>query len=76
MSQRVIVGLHPGADPGTVRKRLEAAGADSVQGPRPELPDVLIATVPDGKDANEFLQQAKSTQGVRYAEADAWRTTS
>ena len=75
MSQRVIVGLHADTNVNPVKTALEAAGAESTSGPSPELPDVLIATIPNNQDTNEFIRVAREISGVRYAEPDSWRFT-
>jgi hypothetical protein len=76
MSQRVNVGLAPEADIQAVRLALATeADVESVAGPTPELPDVLIVTLADVRDADEFVAFAQALQGVRYAEPDVWRFT-
>lgn len=74
-TQRAIIGLHPDADLSSVKAQLYGAGAQQLSGPAPELPDVLIATLPSTANLRRFLQAAQRTPGVRYAEADAWGTT-
>lgn len=73
MAQRLIVGLHPNTDWGPVQSKLTAAGAEQVRGPSPELPDVLIVTIPSELNLEEFLRQTRTWPGVRYAEADTWQ---
>ena len=75
MSQRVIVGLKPGAGVKPVKKALGAAGAESVRGPSAESPDVLIVTIPDNQNINEFIRMTQKVRGVRYAEPDSLQFT-
>jgi len=75
MSQRAIIGLQPGADWAGIKQRLVAAGAESIRDPSPSQPDVLVATIPDARAMDAFLQSARTMPGVRYAEPDAWRTS-
>lgn len=75
MTQRAIIGLTPDAKFPSVRRRLSAAGAEEVQAPTPELPDVSVVTLSSERNLAEFLEKARSIPGVRYAEADVWRTT-
>lgn len=75
MSQRVIVGLKPDTNVKPVKTALGKAGAESVGGPSLELPDVLVVTIPNDQDINEFIRIAQKLPGVRYAEADAWQFT-
>lgn len=75
MSQRVIVGVEPDTDIKTIKAALGEATAESVQGPSPELPDVLIVTIPNDQNINEFISLAKKLPGVRYAEPDSWQFT-
>jgi hypothetical protein len=73
MGQRVNVGLVTGAEWALVEKDLIEAGAESVRPPSPELPDVLIVTIPDHEDVREFVRRARELPGVRYAEPDSWQ---
>ena len=75
MSQRVIVGLEPDTNVKLVKTALGAAGAESVRGPSLELPDVLIVTIPNDREINEFIRMALKVPGVRYAEPDSWQFT-
>ena len=75
MSQRVIIGLHEGANWTGIKQALIAAGAESVREPSSAQPDVLIATLPDDRNVDAFLKSATTLSGVRYAEPDAWRTS-
>jgi cell division protein FtsX len=75
MSQRVIVHLEPDTDVKPIKTALEAAGAESVRGPALELPDVLIVTIPNDQNINEFIRKAQEVPGVRYAEPDSWQFT-
>ena len=73
MTQRVVIGLEPGAEWSAIKTKLVAAGAESVTDPSPSQPDVLIATISSERNVEEFVQQAKKIAGVRYAEGDVWR---
>jgi hypothetical protein len=75
MSQRVTVGLKLNTDVKPVKTAFEAAGAESIRGPSLELPDVLIVTIPNDQDINEFIRMAQKVPGVRYAEPDSWQFT-
>lgn len=75
MSQRVIVGLEPDTDVNRVKTALGEARAESVQGPSPELPDVLIVMIPSDQDIDAFISTAQQLPGVRYAEPDSWQFT-
>jgi hypothetical protein len=75
MSQRVIVGLNPDTDVKPVETALGAAGAESVRVHSLELPDVLIVTIPNDQDINEFIRIAQNVPGVRYAEPDSLQST-
>lgn len=75
MSQRVTVGLKPDTDVEPVKSALKAAGAESVRGPSLELPDVLVVTIPDNQDINEFIRMVRELPGVRYGEPDSWQFT-
>ena len=71
---RVVVGLVPGSQPGTVADVLRSQGAQFVQGPMPSLPDVLVAEFPD-EAAQGTLAKIAALPGVRYAEPDALQST-
>lgn len=73
MSQRVVVGLESNAEANLVTAALEEAGAESTHGPTSELPDVLVVTIPDQHNIDEFIRAATSVPGVRYAEPDSWQ---
>ena len=75
MSQRVIVGVEPDTDLKTITVALGEAKAESVQGPSPELPNVLIVTIPNDQDINQFISHVQTLPGVRYAEPDSWQFT-
>lgn len=73
MSKRVIVGLTPQTAVRPVRATLLKAGAEAVRGPTPELPDVLVVTIPNDLDMAEFIRLAQEVAGVDYAEPDSWQ---
>jgi hypothetical protein len=75
MSQRVNVGLISDTNAKPIKTALKVAGATSVHGPAPELPDVLVVTIPNHLDINEFINDAQKLPGVRYAEPDSWQFT-
>ncbi len=75
MSQRVIVGLELDTSVEPIKTAFGEAGAESISGPSLELPDVLIVTIPDDQDINEFIRNARMMPGVRYAESDSWKFT-
>jgi len=73
MSQRVIVGLEPGADVAGIKAALAAHGVDWSRDPSPAQPDVLVVSVTG--DVDEAMRAAKALRGVRYVERDAPRST-
>lgn len=75
MSKRVIVGLEPEISVNSVKTALGAAGAESIQDPTTELPDVVIVTIPSDTDLDEFMRMARMVLGVRYVEPDSWQFT-
>lgn len=75
MSQRVIVGLKSDTSVESIKAALGVAGAESVQGPSLELPDVLIVSIPNDQDIDEFIHKVQKVPGVRYAEPDSWQFT-
>ncbi len=66
---RILVSLQPGVDPGRVAAALREHGATASE-PAPELPDVIVAEIPDA-DAGAFLDAAARIPGVAAAEPDA-----
>jgi hypothetical protein len=72
---RVIVGLTPDADWRAVDRSLREQGAEDVRPPRAELPDVVVATFPEGTDVEELSSRALRLPGVAYAERDVFRST-
>lgn len=75
MGHRIIVGLKPGAHWPGIKDKLIEVGAQSVSNPSATQPDVLVADIPAAHNVDEFLNRAKSVEGVRYAERDAWSST-
>ena len=75
MSQRVVIGLEPGADWPAIRQELVARGAETVSVPSPSQPDALVVTIGSDRHLDDFLQQSKTIVGVRYAESDAWQSS-
>lgn len=74
MATRVLVTLQSDADVPGVLTRLTALGAAEVQPPRPELPDVCVATVDERQTAaEEWATQAAAVPGVATAEVDQLR---
>ncbi len=74
VSTRVLVSLLPGVDPAPVTEELTALGAESVQLPQPELPDVCIALVDESAIAPQaWAEEARNVAGVAYAEVDQLR---
>ena len=71
MAKRVLVTVTPDADPDEVTASLRAAGATRVTPPRPELPGVAVAEVPD--DDSVTLEQLEALPGVERAEPDELR---
>jgi cell division protein FtsX len=69
------VGLKPDTNVRQVKTALETASAESVRGPSLELPDVLIVTIPDNQDIEEFIRMVRKVPGVRYVEPDSWQFT-
>ena len=75
MNQRVIVGLMPSADWPRLKAALLAAGASQLSEPVSYQPDITVASLPAGRDAQAFMNKAKKLKGVRYAELDAMSGT-
>jgi len=74
MSTRVLVTLQPDTSPDQVVDALTALGATEVQPPRPELPDVCIATVDEQQHSPEaWAASARQIPGVAVAEVDQLR---
>ena len=74
MSTRVLVTLHPDTSPDRVVDALTALGATEVQPPRPELPDVCIATIDERQHAPDaWAPSARQIPGVAEAEIDQLR---
>lgn len=74
MSTRVLVTLEPDTDAADVADALSGLGALEVTPPRPELPDVLVATVDDQQHpATDFAAAAQRLPGVAGAEVDQLR---
>jgi hypothetical protein len=71
MSQRLNIGLEPGADWAQIKKQLVAEGADWSSKTQP---DVLTVSIPDDRNISEILERVKRLTGVRYAERDAMRS--
>jgi cell division protein FtsX len=75
MGHRINVGIAAGTDAGSLTRALRSAGAESVQGPSTELPDVLRVSLANGRDVDDFARQVRQFPGVRYVERDAWQFT-
>jgi hypothetical protein len=75
MSQRLIIGLEPGADWARIKQQLVAEGADWSRDPSQTQPDVLVVSIPDDRNVSEILGRVKGLPGVRYAERDAMSFT-
>ncbi len=75
MDQRVIVGLVSGTDWQRLKAALLTAGATHLSEPVSYQPDVTVATLPAGRDAQAFMAKAKKMKGVRYCEPDAMSGT-
>lgn len=69
---RIVVGIVAGHETGSVAEALRAAGARSVQGPAPALPEVLVADFPE-EDIESTLRSVSNLPSVRYAEPDELR---
>jgi hypothetical protein len=74
---RVVVGLEAGTVVSHAEAVLRGAGAHTVTGPAPSLPDVVVAAFDDRPEAEQkrLLEQLKAAPGVRYAELDTLRTS-
>lgn len=74
MTARVLVSLQPGASADRVAAALQDLGADSVQPPQPELPDVCVATLDEGRHPPQaWISAARRLPGVAEAELDQLR---
>ena len=77
MSQRVIVGLNSAAEvTPALRGALASLGAEQVGEPSASMPDVVVATLPEGADIEGFMRSVRALPGVRYVERDAMRFSS
>lgn len=74
MATRVLISFRAGSDPGPILAGLTALGAESVQAPRPELPEVCIATVDETTvEPEQWALRATELPGVQAAEVDRMR---
>jgi hypothetical protein len=73
MSDRIIIGLDPGASPQSIISRLLEIGAKQVQ-PIEGIPDALIADVDENR-SDAFIRRALQLPGIRHAEHDQLRST-
>lgn len=74
VATRVLISLQPGTDPGPVVAALMALGAESVQPPQPELPDVCIAVIDEVRfPPDDWIARASQIAGVAGAEVDRMR---
>jgi len=74
MSTRVLVTLQPETSPEQVVDALTALGATEVEPPRPELPDICIATVDEQQHVPDaWAASAERIPGVAGAEVDQLR---
>ncbi|HEY5821578.1 MAG TPA: hypothetical protein VIT20_06360 [Propionibacteriaceae bacterium] len=74
MATRVLISLLAGSDPRPVLTGLTELGAETVQPPQPELPDVCIATVDESTvEPDEWALRAARLPGVQGAEVDRMR---
>lgn len=76
MASRIIVGISPDKNQTELEQQLNAMGARIIRKPSRELPDVFILEVPSNSDIEGLLHRIRKLHGVRYAELEAWRSTS
>jgi hypothetical protein len=72
MATRVLVKLAEGADVQAASEELRRAGAAEVTLPRPELPGVAVAVVPD-EEVEPAVERFRDLETVESAEPDALR---
>jgi hypothetical protein len=72
MATRVLVTLAPDADVQAASEELRRAGAADVTPPRPELPGVAVAVVPDD-EVEPAIHRFQELEAVESAEPDALR---
>ncbi|WP_425411235.1 S8 family serine peptidase [Nocardioides insulae] len=71
MTRRVVVGLIDSSQLAAVRSDLRALGLTTVEGPRPELPDVLVVTPQSEDAAEQVAEEVQRLEGVSYAEVES-----
>jgi Fervidolysin N-terminal prodomain len=72
MAARILVTLKDEADWPAVAQALEKAGATELTPPRPELPGVAVAVVPDDQ-VEKAVERFQAIDKVAVAEPDALR---
>jgi hypothetical protein len=70
MAQRLVIGLKDASAAQGVRRALTDLGVDDVVGPRPELPDVLVAR-PPSDDLERYVRSLSKVEGVAYVEPES-----
>lgn len=71
MTRRLVIGLADSSKAESVRSALRELGMTTVEGPRPELPDVLVATPPSDDASEQLAADVAQLDGVSYAEPES-----
>lgn len=72
---RLLVYTEESADDAHVVQSLRAAGATTVIPSQVELPNVVVAEMPEAEDGEPLLDRIRKITGVRDVERDAWSGT-
>lgn len=68
---RLVIGLTDSSQAEAVRSALHEMGVVTVDGPRLELPDVLVATPPSEDVSEQLVEEVAQLEGVSYAELES-----
>ncbi len=68
---RLVIGLTDSSQAEAVRSALLEMGVVTVDGPRLELPDVLVATPPSEDVSEQLVEEVAQLEGVSYAELES-----
>ena len=68
---RLVIGLTDSSQAEAVRSALLEMGVVTVDGPRLELPDVLVATPPSDEVSEQLVEEVAQLEGVSYAELES-----
>jgi hypothetical protein len=74
MTQRVNIGLEPGADQQAIGEALRSSGTEILR-TRRDPGSVMVIDIPAGADMKAFVEKVRVIPGVRYAEPDSFQST-